>query len=184
MLCILGPLFLIYSTANSEDLSSGIVYGKDHAFIVKAPKGWVLDNEAGAPQGLHAVFYPQGGSWESSPAIMYANTSHKEQTEAKSLAEFIEQDLKNFKEHSPDTKMESMEQLTTKSGKALVRKFSGDSWNNVEEIAYIEESKVFVLLVLSSRTKDDFKKFAPAFKQLVESYKFLGSEIRKDRLKD
>jgi hypothetical protein len=41
---------------------SGIVYGKDDAFAITAPDGWVLDNRAEQNNGLHAVFYPVGSS--------------------------------------------------------------------------------------------------------------------------
>ena len=34
----------------------GIIFGKDHAYVLTAPKGWVLDNQSGVDQGIHAVF--------------------------------------------------------------------------------------------------------------------------------
>jgi hypothetical protein len=44
--------------AHAAPLCNGLIYGKGHAFVVKAPAGWTLDNVAGVNQGLHAVFYP------------------------------------------------------------------------------------------------------------------------------
>ncbi len=33
---------------------------------------WVLDNNAGAEQGLPCVFYPKGSTWADAKTIMYA----------------------------------------------------------------------------------------------------------------
>jgi len=38
----------------------GLAYGKDHAYFLKAPPGWMLDTESGAEQGIFAAFYPKG----------------------------------------------------------------------------------------------------------------------------
>jgi len=59
--------------ASITEEGGGIVYGQDHVFSLKAPKGWMLDNESGASQGAHAVFYQKGGSWEKSAVVAYAN---------------------------------------------------------------------------------------------------------------
>jgi len=45
---------------HAAPLCNGLIYGKGHAFMVKAPTGWTLDNSAGVSHGLHAVFYPEG----------------------------------------------------------------------------------------------------------------------------
>src|ERR1700732_1177728 len=50
----------------------GIVYGPKAAFNIAAPEGWVLDNQAGAEQGLPCVLYPKGSSWADAKTIMYA----------------------------------------------------------------------------------------------------------------
>ena len=42
---------------------TGLIYGTNHAFTLTAPKGWVLDNEAGDPGGIYAGFYREGGTW-------------------------------------------------------------------------------------------------------------------------
>ena len=49
---------------NDKGANSGIIYGENHAFTLTAPTGWVLDNTSGAKQGLQAVFYPEGSSWQ------------------------------------------------------------------------------------------------------------------------
>jgi hypothetical protein len=55
-----------------ETYPGGIVYGPKAAFKIDAPAGWVLDNSAGAEQGLPCVLYPKGSTWSDANAIMYA----------------------------------------------------------------------------------------------------------------
>jgi hypothetical protein len=55
-----------------ETFPGGIVYGPKAAFKIDAPAGWVLDNSAGAEQGLPCVLYPKGSTWSDANVIMYA----------------------------------------------------------------------------------------------------------------
>ena len=48
-----------------------VISGKEFAFEVKAPVGWVLDNEAARQQGLNLVFYPTGTNWQTSKVVIY-----------------------------------------------------------------------------------------------------------------
>jgi len=67
-------LLLSTSFGNIIEEGNGIVYGSDYAFGLTAPKGWMLDNESGVSQGMHAVFYPKGGSWKGSTIVAYASS--------------------------------------------------------------------------------------------------------------
>ncbi len=43
----------VICAAEKESGGGGIVYGKEHAFLIEAPQGWVLDTqERGESQGL------------------------------------------------------------------------------------------------------------------------------------
>src|ERR1017187_9021755 len=72
-----------------KNLNSGLIYGKNHAYWLTAPKGWILDNKSGVSQGLFAVFYPQGSSWAKSSVVMYTNTSSKEEKGQETLRQMI-----------------------------------------------------------------------------------------------
>jgi hypothetical protein len=52
----------------------------------------------------------------------------------------------------------------------------GDS-NGYEAVAYIGESKVLVMIVLSSKNEELFKHDYPFFEKLVKSYQFLTSDV-------
>ncbi len=71
LMMIIIPISLCaQESQNNNDSSGGIVYGENFWFIVKAPDGWVLDNNSGINQGLHAVFYPRGSSWDTATTVM------------------------------------------------------------------------------------------------------------------
>ena len=156
------------------DADSGMLYGPDYTFLVKAPKGWVLDNESARRQGVDAVFYPVGSSWKNSAAVMYVGIGRK-QGAKDSLEGVISRDIADFKKASPDLKVSDGEALPLARGKerVVVKYFIAEQQRSYEAVAYIEESKVVVMLVLSSKTKADFDSSLPALKELVASYFFL-----------
>jgi hypothetical protein len=140
LLCCLGARAQD-AKPDSRGMNAGIVYGKDHAFAIKAPDGWVLDNQSGVRNGLHAVFYPEGGSWKESQAVMYVNGAGKSADDT--LEKFIERDVAGYLKHSPGLKVVDDEALPV-DGKerVLVKRFSGDRAGSYEAVAYVEESKV------------------------------------------
>ena len=162
-------------------LTEGLVYGSGHSFWISAPNGWILDNSSGVNKGLHAVFYPKGSTWENSIAVMYVNTAERKPDE--SLDDFIKGDTENFKKKgSPNIKIQNAEPIKTKDGKiARVRLFTGDQWENSEGVAYIQENKVIVVIVLTSRTAADFQKSLSSFQELVKSYQFFTEDVRVEK---
>jgi hypothetical protein len=60
---LIGVSFLSTLGSAKDTFPGGIVYGPKAAFKIDAPKGWVLDNSAGAAQGLPCVLYPKGSTW-------------------------------------------------------------------------------------------------------------------------
>jgi hypothetical protein len=72
---------------------AGILYGRGYAYILSAPKGWVMDDETGRSEGLEAVFYRQGESWAAGAAVLYANVAPKVKGQDDTLAKIIQYDL-------------------------------------------------------------------------------------------
>ena len=166
------------NTEKPADNNSGVIYGQDHVFVLTAPKGWVLDNKSGVSQGLQAVFYPEGSSWKSGTVVMYANAYHKINALEETLEKVVAGDVAEFKKKSDKLKVVEAASLPTrKDHKAVVRYFEGDTFGNSEAIAYLDEAKVVVMLVLSARTKKEFEAALPAFNELVSSYLFLGEKV-------
>ena len=155
--------------------NAGIILGNSHLYSLIAPKGWVLDNQSGRKNNLHAVFYPKGGSWDSSTAVMYANVVIKGKNQ-KNVKEVISNSLKDFKKHSKnkEVKVKDFETIKVGDKNIVIKKWLNHTSlnNNYELVAYIEEAKVIVLLVLTSRDKTEFNQSIDSFKELIKSYKF------------
>ena len=169
---LLGPILL-----GQTPEGSGIVYGNKHAFLVDAPKGWVLDNNAQQNNGLCAVFYPVGSSWAKAPVVMYANSAVKGEGQ-RTVAELIAFDTQSFRKKAPTLRVADLPSIKTKDGDAVVKKFSGDQFNNSEAVAYIDTPEVVVMLVFTSRDEKGFLANYSAFEELVGSYKFFTTDVR------
>jgi len=169
-------LLLSASVVLSSEEGTGIIYGKDHAFMISAPKGWVLDNQCGQDKGLWAVLYPTGSSWSSGTVVMYVNTASK--TVDSTLDDLIAGDLARQRQQSPNLHVSPGDPLPIADGSlARVNYLSGDKWGNYESIAYVEAPTVYVMIVLTSRVEAAYKHAQLAFADLVKSYRFLTKDV-------
>jgi hypothetical protein len=161
-----------------EDGGAGIIYGRNHAFGLKAPAGWVLDNAAGVSQGIHAVFYKKGESWANGSTVMYANAASLQDSAHTSLKKLIQYDLDNFKRNYPDIKISTEKRIKIEKGVvAEVKHLSGKSYRNFEAIAYIDAGLTGIMIIMSSRTRQGFLDSLVAFESLVKSYKFIADKV-------
>lgn len=176
LVCLLSlTLASLPVSALIQEAGLGIVYGADHAFSLTAPKGWMLDNESGVKQGLHAVFYPKGKTWKNSPVIAYAR-SRPRTKEIQTAEDAVKDVVAMFhREGSPGYKARKDGTLATASGKkADIYIFTGDEWGNSEAVAYFVEEKTINFVVYNGRNADDFQKSLNSFKALAKSYMFMG----------
>lgn len=173
---ILALLIQVTSAAIIEE-GVGIVYGSNHAFSFKAPKGWMLDNESGVNQGVHAVFYEKGGSWDKSKVVAYARAADRGavKTAADQVAKTIADFRKNGNVKYDGKKVKSVKTESGKEGE--IYHFSGDKWGNFEAVAYFVEDKTINFVVLNSRDEKLFKDALPAFEELAKSYLFVGDKL-------
>jgi hypothetical protein len=151
---------------------AGIVYGQGFGFNVKAPKGWTLDTTSGVQQRLHAVFYPNGGSWSGSPVVAYAQSRPKT-PEIRTPADAANDTIKRFREqgNSPNYKGSLLKTIKTDAGQeAAIYQFSGDQFGNSEVAAYLMEKDRINFFVMNSADKKLFDQSLPAFEALVKSY--------------
>src|SRR5688572_704559 len=137
-LYVVIALMLLCGSAYAQEKSekggsSGIIYGENHAFTLTAPKGWVLDNTSGRSQGLQAVFYPEGSSWQKGAVVMYANVYQKRNVKEESLEKVIEGDVAEYNKRSAELKVIDAEPIPTvrdervKDKKATIKYFTGDA---------------------------------------------------------
>lgn len=161
-----------------DGMNTGIIYGGNHAYSLTAPDGWVLDNKSGVKQGLHAVFYKQGESWDKAGTIMYTTTASLEDNAHKTLEKLIKFDLDNFKKEYSDIQIVDAKDIVIKGNEvAIVKYLSGKSYGNFEAMAYINAGKTGIMIVMSSRTKQGFDNSLTAFESLVKSHLFMADKV-------
>jgi hypothetical protein len=164
------------STGFAEQILEGysVVRGKGFAFEIKAPRRWVLDNEAARDQGLNLVFYPTGTDWEASKAVLYARVRSNEPT-LRNIDDQVKDTLRNLRETgSPNATAKYVKTLTTQdASKAQIYYFSGDKFGNFEATAYIQAKGSIHFITLSTRDQDSFRQALPAFHAVVTSYEDL-----------
>lgn len=176
-------LIIIASVADAQttskdyaSLNSGILYGEGYCFGITAPKGWVFDDSSGNSSGKLAEFYPVGGTWDSSPAVMYITEAPKDGEGKGSLTRFIADDIEASKQDAPDVKIGDLDSLKTNGGKTVPVKLF--EYSQYEAVAYVDGDSTVVMLVLSSTERGALNDSMPAFKELVGSYLPLSSNIQ------
>jgi hypothetical protein len=165
-------ILLAFARLAAAEQETGVFYLKDTAISLTAPKGWVLDEEAGRPR-FQGVFYPAGSTWVASDTVMYVNTLAR--SVEPSLEAFIADDVAQEREESPNLQVRAGEPIRLSDGKsARVNLLTGDKWGNFESVAYIDSPSDYVAVVLTSKSEAAYKSAQAAFVELVKSYRVLG----------
>lgn len=159
------------------DRKAFVIEGDDHLFMVAAPEGWVLDDTSGMGSRIRCVFYPKGQQWASAPTVMYVNPLHGYTAKTRTVSALIAEDVRQFMKRAPKGRVvDAGRQPTGGAGKeAIVRYFSEDGGPPHEAVAYVPEKDLVMLVVLSSRTPGGFQAALPAYKSLLSSYAWVGT---------
>lgn len=159
---------------SDDDGQSGIIYGEDHAYVLNAPKGWVLDNQVWADQGVFAVFYPKGsstnGNWVAYSRVMGINP--------KGLLACALEDMEGMKQQSPNYSWRRLPDIqTSDKNTAMVFSTSGDSLGNAEFLAYIQAPTHVVFISAVTKTPRDQDQLRGPFEEIVRSYSWLTDKV-------
>ncbi|MGA8656475.1 MAG: hypothetical protein WB586_10030 [Chthoniobacterales bacterium] len=175
-LFVISGILLSTLSLHAERILEGytVVNGKGYAFELKAPRGWVLDNDAAREQGLNVVFYPKDSSWDNGKAVCYVRVKTLDST-VRTIEDQVKDTLKNLRENgSPNAGARFVKSLLTQdASKAKVFYFSGDRFGNLEATAYIQTKNTIHFITLSTRDANTFQYSLPAFESLVTSYEDL-----------
>lgn len=164
--------------ADTSTRKAVVIEGDDHLFMVSAPHGWVLDDTAGMGSRIRCVLYPQGQAWATAATVMYVNPLHGYGARTRTVSTLIAEDEKSFLKKAPRGRVSEGGTFRTASGKtARVRYFAADGGAPSEAVAYVSEKDLVMLLVLSSRTPQGFRQSLPAYRNMVESYAWVGSNL-------
>jgi hypothetical protein len=163
-------------TADSASRQALVIEGDDHLFMVVPPRGWVLDDTAGMGSRIRCVLYPKGQSWVAAPTVMYVNPLHGMAIKERTFSSMLAFQEREFHKHAPKGKMTEQGTLPTGGGKtARLRYYAYQGGAPNEAIAFIPERELVMLIVLSSRTPEGFRAALPAFRELVKTYSWVGS---------
>jgi hypothetical protein len=162
---------------NPATKNARIIEGDDHLFLVAAPEGWVLDDTSGMGSRIRCVFYPKGQKWSTAATVMYVNPLHGYSARQRTMLTLIAEDEKAFKKRSPRGRITEGGTLPTGATNKLarVRYFAEDGGAPHEAVAYVPEKELIMLVVLSARSAQSFQQSLPAYRELVQSYAWVGS---------
>ena len=154
-----------------------VIEGDDHLFMIAAPPGWVLDDTAGMGSRIRCVFYPKGQKWATAPTVMYVNPLHGFGAKTRTVTTLMAEDEQAFRKRAPRGSITEAGTLVTseKDKRARVRYFSENGGPPHEAVAYVPDRDLVMLLVLSSHTPQGFQDALGAYRKLVESYAYVGS---------
>ena len=159
------------AVGGKEKFAGGIVYGPKAAFNIAAPKGWVLDNQAGAEQGLPCVLYPKGQSWADARTVMYAKIAS---TNFEDVNQFVAVAIQEM-QATHGTPKEKIATGQTRDGHAwFINEYPATKkYSQWERVAYVQLPKAVAYIVLSSRDGASYRKDASALQAVLESFVYL-----------
>jgi hypothetical protein len=157
--------------AQDTQFPGGIVYGPKAAFNISAPPGWVLDNSAGAEQGLPCVLYPKDSTWADAKTVIYAKIAS---TQYEDVDKFVAVAIKEMaKTHGkPKEKIVSGK---THDGKVyFINEYPATkTYSQWERVAYVQLPKAVAYVVLSSRDEASYRKDSPALAEVLKTFIYL-----------
>ncbi len=164
-------------SSGQEHYRGGIVYGPKAAFNISAPEGWVLDNEAGAEQGLPCVLYPKGSTWADAKTIMYAKIAS---TQFEDVEKFVAMAIKEMQKVHGKPK-EKIESGKIRDGQPyFINEYPATTnYSQWERVAYVQLPKAVAYIVLSAKDEPSYRKDAPALTEVLKTFVYL--EPKSDR---
>ena len=159
------------SISAQEKYRGGIVYGPKAAFNINAPKGWVLDNESGAQQGLPCVLYPKGESWADARTIMYAKIAS---TQYEDVNVFVATAIKEMAKTHGKPKEKIASGKTHDGHDYFINEYPATkNYSQWERVAYVQLPHAVAYIVLSSRDRASYQKDSPALEDVLKTFIYL-----------
>jgi hypothetical protein len=173
-------VFAMVSIFGQENYRGGIVYGPKAAFNINAPDRWVLDNQAGAEQGLPCVLYPKRSSWADAKTIMYAKLAS---TQYEDVNAFVAVAIKEMAKTHGKPKEKIASGKTHDGHDYFINEYPATkTYSQWERVAYIQLPHAVAYIALSSRDHSSYQKDLGALREVLETFVYLepknGGEAR------
>jgi hypothetical protein len=164
-------LLLLGATAWAQNYAGGIVYGPKAAFNISVPKGWVLDNESGANQGMPCVLYPKGSSWSDAKTVMYAKIAS---TQFEDVNAFVAMAIKEMQKTHGAPKEKIASGKTRDGHDYFINEYPATkSYSQWERVAYVQLPRAVAYIVLSSRDEASYRKDSGALQEVLKTFTYL-----------
>ena len=169
---IIFALAIVFSSASAQTGAGGFVYGKDHAYFLEAPNGWVLDSGDAAKERVGGVFHPANAHWPESGVIIYTDF-YKKRKGLHTPSEAMQNDVALFKKEGSVVHSVKKPSIKTESGGLVgeVYHFGPDRRGQYDARAYFTYKGYIDYFVLTARDKATFEKSLSAFEHVVRSYR-------------
>ncbi len=173
---VLCGLLVATGALRAEPSAMGIVYGPKGAFSIKAPDGWVLDNEAGRADGLPCVLFPKEEDWETADPLMYAKIAGTDVTDAEAFAKKAIAEM--TKERGEFAVKRSATGKTAGGEPYFINDYAAnDDYSRSERVAYIQMPKAVAYVVFSAEKRATLAKHARALTQVLESFRAMEAKV-------
>jgi len=168
---VLSALAIVCSSASAQTGAGGFVIGKDHAYLLEAPKGWVMDSGDAAKDKVGAVFHPANAHWPESGVIIYTDMLKKTKT-LQTPANAMRADIALFQKEGSVIRPVKKPSIKTEIGGLVgeVYHFGPDRRGQYDARAYFTYKAYIDYLVLTARDKATFERSLPAFEHVAHSY--------------
>lgn len=143
------------------------------SFLLKAPRGWIFDCEAGKSQGPLTVLYRVAEGWRSGSAVMYVSVLNAPSAAPGNFTARVAEEAAEWRRRAPNVQVTPLPALGTNGGraaKATVRRFYSPTEQLFEVVAYVPRGGIIPLVAMTARSAQAFRSSLPAFRRLVESY--------------
>lgn len=148
-----------------------------YSYTFGVPAGWDFSFEQAAQAGVRLLYFPTGGSFDTSSTIIYVNEADEvcATTCTGMLAKAVAKTLQESREDSPLLQVADAKPIPLDGGgTAVVQILKGwrDPRQAQEALAFIEHKETIVLIFLTTKSVKTWAADYVAFQEIVSRHKF------------
>ncbi len=163
-----------YPQQHPFEAGVGVVYGTGHAFILKAPEGWILDREAHGHSRSEPVFYPVGFTAKDSPILVWAASKRVPPGEGSRIEPLLEERARSLvPPRGAGVKADRVDEWRFGKGfRAEVYVFVSEPGGEPlwERVGCIRSASSVDYIVLQAKDRAFYERALAAFASIVKSY--------------
>ncbi len=165
----------LYPQQHPFEAGVGVVYAPGHAFILKAPDGWILDRESRGSACPEPVFYPVGFTAKDSPVLIWAGSMRSEPGGRDRIREVLEERERSLSPlRGAGVKADRLDEwrVGKKGVRAEIYTFVSEPGGDplLERIGCFPTATSIDYVVLQAKERAFYERSLAAFASIVKSY--------------